>query len=315
MMEEKKLEDLPGVGSVTAKKLSDAGFSDLMAIATAPVIELSQVAEIGEATAKKIVMAARKALKMGFISGVELLKRREEIGRISTGSEALNQLLGGGVETQAITEMYGEYGSGKTQLGLQLCVNVQLPPEKGGLNGYAVFIDTENTFRPQRILQLAKAVGLDPQEALERIKFARAYSSDHQILLAERIPDLIKKEKIPVKVVVIDSLTGLFRAEYVGRGTLADRQQKLNKYLHFLQRLADRFNLSVYVTNQVLARPDVFFGDPTQAVGGHVLGHAATFRVYLRRSRGERRIARLIDSPCLPEGECVFKITDKGIRD
>jgi len=310
------IRDLPGVGDKIAEKLEEAGYTDVMAIAVTPVYKLVEDTGVGEATAKKIIQAARSSLKMGFMSGTELLEKRKEIGYITTGSKELDRLLGGrGVETQAITEAFGEFGSGKTQLGLQLSVNVQLPEEEGGLGGYAVWIDTENTFRPRRVAMMAKAVGLDPEEALSRIRVARAFSSDHQILLAEKIPELIEREGIPVKLVVIDSLTGLFRAEYIGRGTLADRQQKLNAHLHTLQRIADRFNLAVFVTNQVRARPDIFCGDPTKAVGGHVLAHAATYRVYLRKGREDKRIARLVDSPCLPEGEVVFRITDDGIRD
>lgn len=135
------------------------------------------------------------------------------------------------------------------------------------------------------------------------------------MLLAEKIDELIKKENIPIKLIIIDSLTALFRAEYTGRGTLADRQQKLNRHMHTLQKLSDMNNLAIYVTNQVMARPDIFFGNPTAAIGGHIVGHASTYRVYLRKSKGEKRIARLIDSPHLPEGEAVFTVKTEGIGD
>ncbi len=313
-MDEINIEDLPGVGPTTAKKLREAGYEDLMGIATAVPAELAAAAEIGEATAKKIINAARSKLKMDFTDGLTLAEKATEIKKLTTGSKALDSLLGGGLETQAITECYGAYGSGKSQLAFQLAINVQLPEDIGGLNGGAVWIDTEGTFRPQRVIQIAEARGLDPKEILKNIKVARAYSSDHQILLAEKIPDLINNG-FNAKLIIVDSLTSLFRYEFVGRGTLAERQQKLNKHIHTLQRIADRYNLVVYVTNQVMARPDVFFGDPTQAVGGHIIGHASTFRIYLRHSKGEKRVARLVDSPYLPEGEAVFKITEKGIED
>ncbi len=313
-MDEVRIEDLPGVGPTTAKKLREAGYEDLMGIATAVPAELAAAAEIGEATAKKIINAARNKLKMDFTDGLELAEKASEIKKLTTGSKALDSLLGGGLETQAITECYGAYGSGKSQLAFQLAINVQLPEDVGGLNGGAVWIDTEGTFRPQRIVQISEARGLDPKQILKNIKVARAYSSDHQILLAEKIPELINNG-FNAKLIIVDSLTSLFRYEFVGRGTLAERQQKLNKHIHTLQRIADRYNLVVYVTNQVMARPDVFFGDPTQAVGGHIIGHASTFRIYLRHSKGEKRVARLVDSPYLPEGEAVFKITEKGIED
>lgn len=311
----KNIEDLPGVGEKTAEKLREAGFNDIMSLAVSPASLISDAAELGNAVAAKIISAARSALKMGFMSGKTLLDKRSEVGKIKFQSNELNNLLGGGVETQAITECFGQFGSGKTQIALQLAINVQLPLKDGGLNGYAVIIDTENTFRPERVVQLAEGAGINPKKVLEKIKVARAYSSDHQMLLVDKISELIENEKIPVKLVIVDSLMGLFRSEYAGRGTLANRQQKLNRHLHDLQRLADRYNLAVYVTNQVMSRPDVFFGDPTAAIGGNIVGHASTYRIYLRKSRGDKRVARMIDSPCLPEGECVFRVTAEGIRD
>ncbi len=313
---EMKIEDLPGVGEKISEKLIEMGYTDLMSLAVTPAAQLEEDTGVGEATAQKIINEARSALKMNFVSGNELLQRRQEVGYISTGSKELDNLLGGkGIETQAITEFFGQFGSGKSQTGFQLAVNVQLPKEKGGLNGHCIFIDTERTFRPERIKQIATGAELNPDEVLSKIKVAVAYSSDHQILLAEKIPELIESEKIPVKLIVIDSLMGLFRAEYIGRGTLAERQQKLNNHLHYLQRLADRYNLAVYVCNQVMSKPDIFFGDPTQAIGGHIVGHVSTYRVYLRKSKGDKRVARMIDSPCLPEGEAVFRVTPEGVRD
>lgn len=200
-----------------------------------------------------------------------------------------------------------------TQVGFQLAVNVQLPPEKGGLKRACLWIDTEHTFSPHRIISMAKAVGLDPTQALKNIYVARAFNSEHQMFLVEKAPEMIEDKDIGL--IVIDSLTSHFRADFVGRGMLAERQQKLNKHLHQLQRLADAYNLAVYVTNQVMARPDILFGDPTAPVGGHVLGHMSTYRVYLRRGKEGRRIARLIDAPNLPEAEVVFVITEEGIRD
>ncbi|RLG18862.1 DNA repair and recombination protein RadA [Nanoarchaeota archaeon] len=310
-----EIEELPGVGSAIAKKLKEAGYYDLMALAVANPDAMAADAGIGEATAKKLVNLARSKLNMEFADGIDILKKQETMGRITTGSKALDSLIGGGVETQTITEAFGKYGSGKTQLAIQLAVNVQLPKEKGGLGGNCVFIDTENTFRPARVMQVAEAVGLDPKKVLKNIKVGRAYSSDHQLLLVEKIPELVQKDNLNLKIIIVDSLIALFRAEYVGRGTLADRQQKINRLMHALQRLADRYNAAVYVTNQVMARPDIFFGDPTTAVGGNVVGHTATYRLYLRKAKGTKRIARLIDSPSLPEGEAVFAVTEKGIVD
>ncbi|MBI5332316.1 MAG: DNA repair and recombination protein RadA [Candidatus Aenigmarchaeota archaeon] len=271
--EEQTIEDLPGVGPKAAEKLREAGFADLISIAAASAGEISAACDLGDLTSQKIIQAAREMLDMGFKSAAEVLKRREEVGRITTGSKALNDLLGGiGVETQSITEAAGGFASGKTQLGLQLAVNVQLPKEKGGLNGACLFIDTESTFRPERIKQLAEVQGLDPEKVLQNIYVAKAYNSDHQVVLAEKAKDIIKEKNI--KLIIIDSLTAHFRADYSGRGELAPRQQKLNRHIHLLQKIADTNNIAIYITNQVMARPDVMFGDPTTPIGGHIVGHA-----------------------------------------
>jgi DNA repair protein RadA len=310
---ELQLEDIPGVGEKIGEKLRAIGYTDLMAIAVTAPGELASMAEIGEGQAAKIISAVRQMLEIGYETADTLLERRLNVAKITTASKNLDSLLGGGVETQAITESYGAFGSGKTQIGFQLAVNVQLPKDKGGLNGNVIWIDSEQTFRPERIVQIAKALNLDPDKILKNIFVSRAYNSEHQMLLVEKAPEMIEKNNI--KLIVIDSLTSHFRADYVGRGELAGRQQKLNRHLHQLQRLADAFNLAVYVTNQVMARPDVLFGDPTAPVGGHVLGHMATYRMYLRRGRENTRVSRLVDSPGLPEAEAVFKITEMGIRD
>jgi len=313
-MEMFSLEDLPGVGPAIAKKLEEAGYNDLMAIAVASPSELADVADIGEGTAAKIIQAAReKADVGGFETGDVLLEKLGERKHLTTGSKAFDELLGGGFETQAITELFGEFGSGKTQIAHQLCVNVQMAEDEGGLEGEAVFIDTENTFRPERILQMADGMGMDGKEVLKKIHVASAFNSNHQMMLVDKAMELARER--PVRLLVVDSLTGHFRAEYVGRGALAERQQKLNKHMHSLLKFARINNAVICVTNQVAARPDVFFGDPTQPIGGHIVGHTAMFRIYLRKSKGGKRIARLIDSPHLPEGEIVFMVKEEGIRD
>ena len=299
-----ELEDLPSVGEKTAEKLRDAGFADMMRLATATPKELSVKAEIGEGVAEKVIEAARKSEKIDFETAYDVLERRRDVGHISVG----------GIETQSITEVFGEFGSGKSQISHELAVTVQLPPEKGGLDGECVFIDTENTFRPERIEQIANGFELDIDEVLQKIHVARAFNSSHQILMAEKINELIQQGN-NIKLVIVDSLMAHFRAEYVGRESLAVRQQKLNQHLHALQQIANTYNVAVFITNQVQAKPDSFFGSPTKAIGGHVLGHASTYRIWLKKGLAGKRIARLVDSPHLPEGECVFKIKTEGIVD
>jgi len=310
----KSIESLPGVGEATAEKLREAGYRTVESLAAATVAELCEAVEIGEATGKKIISAAREAADFGvFVTADKVLERREKIGYITTGSPALDDLLGGGVETQAITEVFGEFGSGKTQLAHQLCINVQLPVEQKGLNAKAIFIDTENTFRPERITDMAQGIGMDSVKALQNIYYVRSYNTDQQILAAEKAEEMAENDN--VRLIVLDSLTSHFRAEFTGRETLAGRQQKLNRHLMTLHRIADLHDLAVFVTNQVQARPDVFFGDPTRPIGGHIVAHSATTRIYLRKSKEQRRIARIFDSPNLPEREAVFRITETGIKD
>jgi DNA repair protein RadA len=312
--EEDLIDKLSGVGPATADKLREAGYTEIMSIAVASPSELADAAEIGEAVASKIIIDARKQADVGsFETGAKLLEKRQQISHLSCNSKTFDELLGGGFESQSIIELFGEFGSGKTQVAHQLCVMVQLPKEKGGMDGHAIYIDTENTFRPERISQMAEGLELDSEEVLSKIHVARAYNSNHQMLLAEKVKELSKE--IPARLLVVDSLTAHFRAEYVGRGALADRQQKLNKHMHDLLRWSDLFNGVVCVTNQVSSKPDAFFGDPTRPIGGHIVGHTATFRLYLRKSKGPKRIARLIDSPHLPEGEAVFSINQSGISD
>ncbi|WP_327051899.1 DNA repair and recombination protein RadA [Halomicrococcus gelatinilyticus] len=335
------IDRLPAVGPATGEQLSDAGFDSCLALAVASPRELSTATDIGEGTAHDVIQAARDAVDLGeFETGRALLERRNRIGRISLLDEEVGALFGGGIETQSITEFYGEFGSGKSQFTHQLCVNVQLPETHGGLGGRAIFIDSEDTFRPDRIESMVRGLPTSVRTALlaqrdieggptdhdtletlvedvlDRIHVTKAVTSDHQTLLAEKAQELASEYADtgwPVRLVCVDSLVGHFRVEYPGRGKLAERQQKLNKHLHDLLRIANLYNAGIVVTNQVTADPDSFFGDPTRPVGGHILGHASNVRVYLRKARGDKRIVRLVDSPNLPDGEAVVRIVEDGI--
>ncbi len=341
-MADDDLENLPGVGPATADKLIEAGYDSYQSIAVASPGELSNTADIGSSTATDIISAARDAADIGgFETGEIILERREEIGKLSWQVPEVDELLGGGIETQSITEVYGEFGAGKSQVTHQMAVNVQLPHEQGGLRGSCIFIDSEDTFRPERIDDMVRGLDDDILEAtladrdiegsiddeetmdelvgdfLDRIHVAKAFNSNHQILLAEKAKELAGEHEDgewPVRMVCVDSLTAHFRAEYVGRGELAERQQKLNKHLHDLMRIGDLFNTSILVTNQVASNPDSYFGDPTQPIGGNILGHTSTFRMYLRKSKGDKRIVRLVDAPNLADGEAVMRVKGEGLK-
>ena len=308
------VKKLPGVGEATLKKLIKAGFSSLESIAYTPPSIIQAESGLGDKTIAKLIKASMEKLDIGFKSAEDVWEVRKNIARITTGSQELDNLFGGGIETGCVVEFFGEFRTGKTQIAHQLCVNVQLPREDGGLNGNALYIDTEGTFRPERIIQMAEGLDLDHKKVLKNIVFGRAYNSDHQMLLIKEASNLIKEKNI--KLVIVDSLIGHFRSEYVGRGTLANRQQTINVHLHDLLRLTDIFpELCVIVTNQVQSKPDVFYGNPTVAAGGNIVAHGSTIRIYLRKGKGEQRVAKMIDAPHLPEGEAVFSITENGIID
>jgi len=309
-----KLTDLPGIGPTTAAKLESSGYGDLMAIAVMTTSALSTIADLSDAAARKAIGAARKMLNLGFEDASEYMKERESIFKITTGSKNLNALLGGGVETGAITEAAGAFGSGKTQLAHCLAINVQLSREEGGAEGKAVWIDTESTFRPERIKQIAEARGLDPAKIMKGIFVARAFNADHQMLLVEKINEMIQNGE-PIKLIIVDSIIAHFRAEYAGRGMLADRQQKINRHMHELMKIAQARNIAIYITNQVMANPAILFGDPTTPIGGHIISHGSTYRLYFRKGKKGSRVAKMIDSPNLPEAECIFFLTAGGLDD
>ena len=307
------VEDIPGVGPATAEKLKELGFHTVESLATATVKEIVP-AGIGEKQAVKIISEARNSIALTFVRADELMRMKENVLRLTTGSKALDELIGGGLESQTIAEFYGEYGVGKSILCHQLAVNVQLPPGKGGLDGSALYLDTEQTFRPEWIVRMADAMGLDPERAAQRIIYSEAYNSDHQMLLLEKADQVIKENN--VRLIIIDSLTSHFRSEYLGREMLAERQQKLNNHMHRMIRLARSFNAVAVVTNQVMSRPDAFFANSVDPVGGHIVAHTSHTRVFIRRAAsGPIRIARLVSSPYLPEGERLFKVTEEGIAD
>ena len=309
-----ELDDLPGVGEATLKKLKDSGIISIRLLAMYPLSRLMDDAGIGEKTAEKLIKAAQDIEQMGFKSADVIWEKRKVMRRISTGGQNLDDLLGGGLETGAVTELFGEFRTGKTQLAHQLCVNVQRSYEDGGLEGCALYIDTEGTFRPERIIQMASAKDMDYTKALQNIVVGRAYNSDHQMLLTKEASKIIEEKNI--KLVIVDSLIGHFRSEYIGRGTLANRQQILNTHIHDLLRISELYDeMAVLFTNQVSAKPDVFYGNPITATGGNIVAHGATIRIYLRKGKGEQRVAKIIDAPNLPEEDAIFSISEDGISD
>ncbi len=313
-----ELADLEGIGPATEKKLRDAGVESVLELAVALPDELVEVIGGSKENASALIFTAQRMLKESglldkdFIPAIEAYHRRQSMLRCTTGSQNLDDLLKGGVETQAITEVWGEYGAGKSQLCHTLCVTAQMPSSQKGFAGSVVYIDSEGTFRPERVHQIAQARGLDPEEILKRVIVCKVYNSPHLELVIRNLGKYI--EKFDAKLVVVDSIISLHRAEFLGRGTLAERQQRLNLLVHRLLRISEIYNVAIIVTNQVQAQPDAFFGDPTKPAGGHILAHACTYRIYLRKA-GQQRLGIMVDSPYHPYSQTNFAITERGIDD
>ena len=313
-----EIDQLEGIGPATKAKLNDIGIVTVLDLAVKSPSDVAEAVGSDLARATELCNKARaklvelKYFDDDFVSASEIYRRRKTIERISTGSRNLDDLLAGGIETQAVTEFYGEFGSGKTQICHTLCVTTQLSNEFGGLNGQVVYVDTENTFRPERIAEIARARGQNSDEILNGIVVAKAFNSSHQELIVGELGAQIREHGI--RLVVIDSAVAHYRAEFLGRGTLAERQQRLNKFMHQLLRTAEIYNIAVVVTNQVQAAPDSFFGDPTRPTGGHVVAHTSTYRIYLRKA-AKNRIARMVDSPYHPERDTVFILNERGVDD
>src|SRR4249920_3931880 len=310
-----EIQDIEGIGPTTAKKLKEAGIVSVMDLAVTSADELAVDINASKESAASFIMAAQKLLRdtnliqKEFVTADAALEKRRSMLRCSTGSRALDELLLGGIETQALTEFYGEFGSGKSQICHTLCATARQPIESGGMNSGVIYIDTEGTFRPERLNQISSTRSIDPVRALQNVAVCKVYNSAHLELIVKNLGKYIDDYK--AKLVVVDSIISLHRAEFSGRGTLADRQQRLNSIMHKLLRISEIYNVAIIVTNQVQSAPDTFFGDPTKPTGGNVIGHASTYRVYLRKS-GENRVAKMIDSPYHPYSEVRFTINEKG---
>eukprot|EP00045_Choanoeca_perplexa_P002415 m.24397 g.24397 ORF g.24397 m.24397 type:complete len:335 (-) comp11505_c0_seq1:47-1051(-) len=305
-----------GISANDCRKLMEAGFHTVEAIAYVPKKHLLAVKGISEAKADKILAEASKLIPMGFTTASEYHQRRQDLINLTTGSKELDTLLQGGIETGSVTEIYGEFRTGKTQLCHTLAVTCQLPIDNGGGEGKCLYIDTEGTFRPERLLAVAERYGLTGEDVLDNVAYARAFNSDHQIQLLQQAAAMMSESRYAL--LIVDSATALFRTDYSGRGELAARQMALAQFLRTLQRLSDEFGVGVIITNQVVAQVDgaaMFTSNPQKPIGGHIMAHAATTRLALRKGRGELRICKIADSPSLPESEATFSINADGVGD
>ncbi|CAH0551658.1 unnamed protein product [Brassicogethes aeneus] len=305
-----------GINSGDLKKLEEAGYHTIESVAFAPKKYLLQIKGISEAKADKLIAEASKLVPMGFTTATEFHQKRSEIIQLTTGSTELDRLLGGGIETGSITEIFGEFRTGKTQICHTIAVTCQLPIESGGGEGKCLYIDTEGTFRPERLLAVAERYQMNGQDVLDNVAYARAYNTDHQTKLLIMASAMMAESRYAL--LIVDSAMALYRTDYSGRGELSDRQRHLARFLRMLLRLADEFGVAVIITNQVVAQVDgaaMFNADPKKPIGGNIMAHASTTRLYLRKGRGETRMCKIYDSPCLPESEAMFAINPDGIGD
>jgi DNA repair protein RadA len=317
------LESLEDVDQNLLLKLKGVGIESISNLATTTAPELledyystydntTRGIDV-ETISHAIVKAQQKLIEDGllqkdFSSAENMLEVRKRLAKITTGSQSLDSFLGGGIETQALTEVAGEFGSGKSQLCYTLCATANMSDKNNGI----IFVDTENTFRAERIHQIAESRGLDAEEVLRRISVCKIYYSSHLEAVVRSLAKYI--EQFRARLVIIDSIISLHRAEFAGRETLAERQQRLNMLLHKLKRLAEIYNVAIVYTNQVQAQPDDFFGSSMRAAGGNIMGHASTYRIFLRKA-GCNRIAIMLDSPYHEYSQVKFSIGEEGIRD
>lgn len=306
-----------GINASDLLKLKSNGIFTVNTVLSTTRRNLLKIKGLSEVKVEKIKEASNKIIQIGFISATVQLDIRKNVFAISTGSKQLDSILGGGIMTMSITEVFGEFRCGKTQLSHTLCVTAQLPKDLGGGEGKVAYIDSEGTFRPERIKQIAGRYGIDSESCLENISYARALNSEHQMELVEQLGQELSSGQY--RLVIVDSIMANFRVDYSGRGELNERQQKLNQHLSRLTKLSEEYNIAVFMTNQVQSDPGasaLFAGaDGRKPVGGHVLAHASATRILLRKGRGEERVAKLQDSPDMPEKECVYIIGENGITD
>lgn len=318
LSDEFDLENMEGVGPVTAKKLINAGITNLYDLVVSTPTELNEKTGKDKEDCEVWIAKAREILETGgfiaksFRTAKQVYVERQSISRVTTGSKKLDEFLTGGLETGSMYEIYGEYGSGKTQLCHTVAVNCTMSKDKGGLDGGVLYVDTENTFRPERIETICKARGLDPEKIMDKIIVARAHNAAHQVVIMDEAGPHIVENKI--KMIIVDSIIGNFRPEYIGRGSLAERQQLLNRHLHKILRIAENYQLVAIATNQAVGNPDMYGADK-KAAGGHIMAHASTYRLLFKKGEKGKRIARMMDSPMHPDAEVPFKVTVNGIED
>ena len=304
---------IKGVGKTAAEKIWDAQYFSLMDVAASSLGDFMERTNMTKSSAEKVIAGARALVDIGKATLASDMLKDEDPNRLSTGCKMVNELIGGGYPPKLITEIFGENGTGKSQCCFTATVMATLPKTEGGLDGHVIYIDTEGTFSAHRIKEIAESRGYDWQEVLNKIHVLRPMTTSHQILMMDEARKI--SAEYPVRLIVCDSLMGHFRAEYIGRGQLCSRQQLISKHLAEIKSFAITNNAVAIITSQVSANPAQLFGDPNQAVGGNVVGHAVAYRIKIRKGKNGARVFRLVKAPDLPESEAVGVLTASGLMD
>ena len=310
------VSQLGGVGAVTAKKLKDFGVTSLVDVCVRGSKELSTITGVAKEKTNVWVTEAQKILEENDMvrkpemDVLELLEYQEKLYTLGTKTE-VDTLLRGGVKPESLYEVYGEFGSGKTQFCLTLAAEAISNGEK------IVWIDCEDTFRPRRLAEIIIARGYatdieDCKKFLSNIIYYYTPNTEQMMGKVNALSPILTE--IKPRVVILDGAIGQFREEYLGRGTLAERQNQIAHLMTHLKNISYYFNCTVLFTNQVQSDPSIMFGDPVKPIGGNVVGHAPTYRMYFKKS-GRKHIATLVDSPEDPVADIQFDLTDKGITD
>ncbi|KAI0319757.1 Rad51-domain-containing protein [Amylostereum chailletii] len=285
-----------GINVQDILKLKAAAINTVSGVTMTTRRQMLKIKGMSEAKVEKIKEAASKIVGSSFATGLEMQEKRKRVVSISTGSKSVDGILG----------VYGEYRTGKTQLAHTMSVVAQLPPDLGGASGKVAFIDTEGTFRPDRIRSIADRFGVNGDMALENMELINECSQRFA-------------EDKDFRLLIVDSIMALFRVDFSGRGELSERQQKLAQMLSKLAKLSEEYNISILITNQVQSDPGATMtfvaGGALKPIGGHILSHASATRMFLRKGRAEERVAKLVDSPDKPESEASYKLDEGGWAD
>ena len=308
---------LEGVGAATEKKLTAFGVTSLIDFCVRGSKEISEITGVAKGKTDQWVFQSQKILEENNMirktdmNTIELMDYQDALPRLKTNCKEVDNLIGGGVIPECTYEVYGAFGSGKTQF----CNTLTTEAIKDEKN--VVWIDCEDTFRPRRIVEILMAKGYveDKEEAKEYLNRITYFYTPNTEQLMGTINALSKtlQEKKP-RIVILDGSIGQFREEYLGRGTLSERQNQIARLMTHLKNISFYFKCTVVFTNQVQSDPAIMFGDPIKPIGGNIVGHASTYRIYFKKS-GKKRIARMVDSPEHPQTDAEFALNAKGIDD